>query len=172
MVHWKGMLGLVRLRMLRAPISKYLTAASAGPLASSSSLWAAILAMPISSGISLVSLFIRLGARGWVVTGRLPTLHIIRRLDAQNIQRPLQLPPEEIGHPQQEHLLLPILFVNDRIQMVEVVERLRDLERVLGHVRRLSRHDGALHCRIRFRGGQQHLPEVFARKLPAQRGGR
>src|ERR1035441_1262241 len=65
-----------------------------------------------------------------------------------------------------------VFFVNDRIQMVEVVERLRDLERIFGHVRRLSRHDGALHCRIRFRGGQQHLPEVFARKLPAQRGGR
>src|SRR5271166_5939120 len=59
MVHWKGMLGLVRLRMLRAPISKYSTGAPAGPLASSRLLWAAILAMPISSGIPLFSLFLR-----------------------------------------------------------------------------------------------------------------
>src|SRR5580658_5222012 len=67
MVHWKGMLGLVRLRMLRAPISKYSTGAAAGPLAARRLLWAAILAMPISSGISLFSLFLRQRAiaLGW-----------------------------------------------------------------------------------------------------------
>src|ERR1700722_20819705 len=47
MVQRNGMLGVVRLRMLRAAISKYCTS----DLASSSSLWAAILAMPINSGI-------------------------------------------------------------------------------------------------------------------------
>src|ERR1035441_7796816 len=64
MVHWKGMLGLVRFRMLRASISKYSTGEQAGPLASSSSLWAAILAMPIRSGMHLCSPFLRLCARG------------------------------------------------------------------------------------------------------------
>ena len=75
---------------------------------------------------------------------------------------------KKVCHPQQEDLLLAVLFVNDGIQMVEVTEQLRELESVSGHMRRLARGHGALHDRIRFRRGQQHLPEVFAGKLPGE----
>src|ERR1700686_5423818 len=59
-------------------------------------------------------------------------LHIRRNLDSENARCPFQLPPEEIGHPQQEHLFLAVLFVNDRILVIEVIESLRQLKRILG----------------------------------------
>src|SRR5438067_291479 len=59
MVHWNGMLGLVRLRMVRAAISKYSTVR----LASRSWLSAASRAIP-TSAIRVFSLFLRLLARG------------------------------------------------------------------------------------------------------------
>ena len=49
--------------------------------------------------------------------------------------------------------------------MIEVVERLRQLKRVLGHVRRLAGGDGCLDRGIGLGGGQQHLPEIFRLKL-------
>ena len=45
--------------------------------------------------------------------------------------------------------------------MIEIVERLRELERVIGDMRGLAGSDRALDGRIRFRTGQQQLPEVF-----------
>src|SRR5215472_15422788 len=64
MVHWNGMLGLVRFRMLRAGISKY----STERLASRSGLWAASRAIP-TSAITIYSLFLRQMARGFVGDG-------------------------------------------------------------------------------------------------------
>ena len=66
-------------------------------------------------------------------------LHVSGNLNTQDGRSPLQLAAEEVRHPQQEDLLLPILFVNDRILLIKVAERLRQLERVLRDVRRLAR---------------------------------
>src|ERR1700730_15993596 len=95
-------------------------------------------------------------------------LHIRGNLDTKNTRGAFQLPPEEIGHPQQEHLFLAVLLVNDRVLVIEVVESLRQLKGVLGDVRRFAGSDGALHGGIGFRSRQQHLPEIFALKLARQ----
>src|SRR5208283_5844190 len=69
---------------------------------------------------------------------RRQALHVFRDLDSQYACGPFQLPPEEIGHPQQEDLLLTLLFLEDWILMIEVVEGLRQLECIAGDVRRLA----------------------------------
>src|ERR1039457_3538228 len=95
-------------------------------------------------------------------------LNVIRNLDPQNAGSTLQLAAEEIRHPQQENLLLPIFLMNDGVLVVKIVERLRQLKGVLGHVRGLARGSGALQCGIGLRGGQQHLPEVLGLQLTGQ----
>src|ERR1035438_9245847 len=66
MVQRKGMLGLVRFRMLRAGISKYSTLR----LASSSGLWAASLAIPTRAMVYLRLLFAFWQEEFWGRNGR------------------------------------------------------------------------------------------------------
>src|ERR1035441_2936882 len=55
-------------------------------------------------------------------------LHVRRNLNPQQSRRPLQLAAEEIRHPQQKHFLLAVFFVAIGVLLVEVAERLRQLE--------------------------------------------
>src|ERR1035441_2725546 len=64
-------------------------------------------------------------------------LHILGNLNPQNRARTLQLTAEKIRHPQQKYLPFTIRFVNDRILLVEIAIRLRQLEGVPRHVGRL-----------------------------------
>src|ERR1022692_3935010 len=92
-------------------------------------------------------------------------LHILRNRNPQDPPGALQLTAEEIRHPQQEYLLLAIRFDEDRVLLVKVAIRLRQLEGVPGHVGRLARIHRPLHRSIHLRSRQQHLPEIFAVEL-------
>src|SRR5262249_2301067 len=96
----------------------------------------------------------------------LPDSHILRNLDPQNSRGPFELPAEKIRHPQKKDSLFPILLLNDRILVIKIVERLRELECIFRHVRRLPCNHGALQGGIRFGCRQQHLPKVLRLQLP------
>ena len=51
------------------------------------------------------------------------------------------------------------------VLLIEIAERLRQLEGVLGDVRRLAGSDRVLQGRIGLGSGQQHLPEILGLKL-------
>src|ERR1700730_8538979 len=91
----------------------------------------------------------------------LPGSHVLRNVNAQDSQRAFELCTEKVRHPKQEHFLLTILLVNNRILMIEVIECLSDLEGVFGYLLRPTRYHGPLDRRIGFGRRQQHLPEVF-----------
>src|ERR1017187_3507627 len=88
-----------------------------------------------------------------------PPLHILGNLNPQDRSRALQLAAEEIRHPQQKYLFFAIRFVNDRVLLVEIAIRLRQLESVPRHVGRLARMDRALHRRIHLRS-EEHTSEL------------
>jgi hypothetical protein len=66
----------------------------------------------------------------WPACPRHSAIHIRRNRNPQNPRRPLLLLAEEIRHPQQEYLLPAIFLVNDRVLLIEVTKRLRQLKRV------------------------------------------
>ncbi len=65
-------------------------------------------------------------------------LHIRRDADAKYRGGAFQLAAEEVCHPEEKYLLLAVFFVNDGVLVLEVIERLGQLEGVFGYVRRLA----------------------------------
>src|SRR5882724_11811843 len=59
-----------------------------------------------------------------------PILHVGGDRDAEHCRGVLHLAAEEIGHPEEEYLFLPILLVNDGVPFVKVAEGLGQLEGV------------------------------------------
>ncbi len=90
-------------------------------------------------------------------------LHVFRRTNSEHIQGPLQLRQNEASEPQQDIALLAILFGQHRMLVIEIVKRLRQLERILGDMRRLAGVHRARDGGIRLGSDQQKLPEIFGR---------
>src|SRR4051794_9740786 len=91
-------------------------------------------------------------------SARSMVLHVSRNRDAQYSQRPFQLQCEEFSHPQEKLLALEIRLGKDGVLMTEVVESLRQLEHVFGHVRGLAGSEHTLDGSVGFGGRQQNLP--------------
>ena len=62
-------------------------------------------------------------------------LHVFRNGDSQDAERTLELGSEVVGHPEQKDALLAIFFGQHCIGVIEIVERLRELECIFRHVR-------------------------------------
>ena len=62
---------------------------------------------------------------------RLRGLHFFRRFDSEQFERGDELEFDQAAELQQECLLVRVLFGEDAMPVVEKVERLRELERVL-----------------------------------------
>jgi len=61
-------------------------------------------------------------------------LHILRRLNIQRVQGTLKLRADVLGEPEQEGSFLAVGLGEDRVLVVEIVERLGELVGVLGPV--------------------------------------
>jgi beta-lactamase class A len=84
-------------------------------------------------------------------TGHGRPLHIRGDLNSEDARGALELAPEKIRHPQKEYAPFPVLLVDDAVLLIEIAERLRQLESVLGDMRRFARVDCILERRIDFR---------------------
>src|SRR5580698_5139749 len=93
--------------------------------------------------------------------------HILRHLNAEHVESPLQLGSEIVRHPQKEGLLFGIRLGEDGELVVEIAEGLRELERVASHVGGLAARHRALDSGTRLRCREQKLPAVFRLELPS-----
>ena len=97
--------------------------------------------------------------------------HVSGYGDSQYGEGTFELGAEEIGHPQEEDFAFAIGLGQHGVLMVEIVERLGQLEGVSGDVRGLAGCDGFVERGIGFRDGQKNLPRVLRLQLTGQRFG-
>ena len=88
-------------------------------------------------------------------------LHRFGALDSQPAKHRDQFPQRDGSRRQQERPSFVILFGEDVVVVVEVAEILRQLEGVLGQVRRLRRGDALIQHQRAASGSQPESPDVF-----------
>lgn len=101
----------------------------------------------------------------WFIYANPAKLHVFRRRNAENLERPFELRPEIGREPQQERAFLGVFLGKNRIVVIERVERLGQLEGVFRDVAGLAGRKRAFERFARLRRVQHELPEVLGLEL-------
>ena len=89
-------------------------------------------------------------------------LHHRRDGDSQNRERTNQLAPNHRHGGEQKLLSAFVGFVQDRMAVIEGIEKLRQLESVFRQIGRLRGGDALIDEESGFGGGQPELPDLVA----------
>src|SRR3954452_1310171 len=95
-----------------------------------------------------------------------PFLHIRGLLNSQYIEGLEQLLPDIIRQPEEDCAALEVFFRDYRLFVVEVVERLGELEGIFRNMGGFSRLNGAFNDAANFRREKGQLPKAVGFQVP------